>query len=167
MRWTSRCLTLRCRSPENVRALSSPPERQRFWARAGAVAGAACVVIAAGMLYRNWSEAGRSFRDLLKGPGTPVYQWVEADTRAFDVLPGEGKGWGPVAPEQGEIRYNLVAEMPVDVGLMDQARWSNRMDGWLAMRSSSTCFEGRVRKSASVCRMRSGRPQLIFVRDLR
>jgi hypothetical protein len=151
------------RSPENVRL--SP--RQQFWVRVVAVAGAACMLIAAGVLYRNWSEATSSMRYLLKGPGTPVYQWVESDARAFDVLPGEGKGWGPVAPQQGEIRYAVVAAMPVDVGLMDEAQWSNRMDGWLGMRSLSTCFEGRIRKTVRVCRMQSGRPQLIFVRDLR
>lgn len=142
-------------------------ERQQSWLRIAILLAFACMVVAALLLYRNWGEVHTALRTYLSRPGEPVYQWAESETRTLDFLPGEGKGWGPIQPQQGEIRYNVAAAMPVDAGLMDEAKWSNRMDAWLSMRSSSTCFKSNIRKSVSTCRMRTGRSQLVFVRDLR
>lgn len=154
------------RQTENVEALSSLSELQRFWIRLGIVVGLTCLVIAGGTLYRNWPHV----REMLlhwAGRDKPVYQWVESDVRTFDFLPGEGKGWGPITPQQGEIRYNIAASLPVDTGLMDDANWINRADGWGAMRTSSSCYEAGIRKATKQCHLTSGRPQLIFLRDQR
>lgn len=96
----------------------------------------------------------------------PVYQWVESDSRTFDFLPGEGKGWGPIDPQQGEIRYDIRAALPVDTGLMD-SKWADRMDAWNFLSRNATCFETNIRKSTKSCRMTTGKAQVIFIRDRR
>jgi hypothetical protein len=133
--------------------------------RTGIAAGAICALIAAGIFIDNLIDPKSVFRKI-GGAHAPVYQWVESDSREFDFLPGEGKAWGPVDPQQGEIRYQIKSTLPVDTGLMD-TKWAERMDAWAAMRTGSSCFEKGIRKSAKVCRMNTGKPQLIFVRDLR
>lgn len=141
-------------------------EPQRFLIRLGIVAGLMCLVIAGAIVYRHWTQV-RGMLRYLAGPSKPVYQWGESDVRTFDFLPGEGKGWGPITPQEGEIRYNIVASLPVDTGLMDNDNWVNRADGWEAMRTSSSCYEAGVRKATKQCHLQSGRSQLIFIRDQR
>jgi hypothetical protein len=136
-----------------------------FWVRFAIAAGALCVLVAAGIFFENLTNPRSVFRKI-SSPADPVYRWVESDARTFDFMPGEGKAWGPVEPQQGEVHYEIKASLPVDTGLMD-GKWADRMDGWGAMKTVSSCYEGAIRKSAKVCRMRSGKPQLIFVRDLR
>jgi len=123
------------------------------------------MLIAAYVFYDGMTNPQNVFRKF-GGPRDPVYQWVETDARTFDFMPGEGKAWGPVDPQQGEIRYQIKSAMAVDTGLMD-AKWADRMDGWAAMRRASVCYEESIRKSAKICRMKTGKSHLIFVRDLR
>jgi len=33
----------------------------------------------------------------------PVFGWVQSDDRTFSFLAGEGKAWGPIDPQQGDI----------------------------------------------------------------
>jgi hypothetical protein len=139
--------------------------RRLFWVRAGIAAGALCVLAAVGIFVENLTNPQSIFHNIGK-PGDPVYQWVESDARTFDFLPGEGKACGPIEPQQGEVHYGIKSFLPVDTGLMD-IKWADRMDGWGAMRTASSCYEGAIRKSAKVCRINTGKPQLIFVRDLR
>jgi hypothetical protein len=96
----------------------------------------------------------------------PVYQWVQAEDKTLSFLPGEGKAWGPVEPQGGEIHYAISSYLPVDTGLMG-AEWAERMDGWSAMKSTSTCYEGRITSSSKICRMETAKPYLIFIRDIR
>ena len=139
--------------------------RRLLWVRSAIASGAVCVLVAVGIFYENVTNPQSIFRSIGK-PGEPAYQWVESDARTFDFLPGEGKAWGPIEPQQGEVRYDIKSLMPVDTGLME-SKWAERMDAWGAMRTASTCYESRIRKSAKVCRMNTGKPQLIFIRDLR
>jgi hypothetical protein len=97
----------------------------------------------------------------------PVYQWVQSEDRTFDFLPGESKAWGPFDPRDGKIRYVINSHLPVDTGLMDQAQWGEDTGAWSAMKKSSACYESRIRSSAKTCPVASGKPQLIFVRDVR
>lgn len=137
----------------------------RFWVRFGLIAGGICALIAAAIFYDNTVNPRSVFRRIWQSRD-PVYQWMESDNRSFDFLPGEGKAWGPIDPQQGEVRYNIKSSLPVETGLME-TKWADRVDAWISMPSKSTCFESGVRKAAKDCHMKSGRPQLIFIRDLR
>ncbi len=106
------------------------------------------------------------FRKVFLRPA-PVYRWVQFDDKTFSFLPGEGKAWGPVDPQQGEIHYALNSYLPVDTGLMDLAEWGEKMDAWSAMKTSSICYESKIVSSSKVCQVQSGKPQLIFIRDVR
>ena len=136
-----------------------------MWIRTGIVSVVVCTLVALGLLFQAIRNP-KSFFARLSQQRDPVYQWVESDLRSFDFMPGEGKAWGPVDPQQGEIRYSIRATMPVDIGLMD-SKWADRMDAWGYMHTSATCFESKVRKSAKACKLTTAKPQLIFVRDLR
>lgn len=96
-----------------------------------------------------------------------VYRWVQSDDRTFSFLPGEGKAWGPVEPQQGEVRYAIRSYLPVDTGLMDVDAWGERGDAWDAMRTASICYQGKIVQAAKTCAIASGKPQLIFIRDVR
>jgi hypothetical protein len=95
-----------------------------------------------------------------------VYQWVQSQDKTFSFLPGEGKAWGPVEPQGGEIHYTISAYLPVDTGLMG-TEWAERMDGWSAMKTSSSCYEGKIVASSKICQMKNDKPYLIFIRDIR
>jgi hypothetical protein len=97
----------------------------------------------------------------------PVYRWVQSDDRTFSFLPGEGKAWGPVNPQQGEIRYSIRSYLPVDTGLMEQDVWGERGDAWDAMKKASNCFQGKTVQASKTCPIRNGKPHLIFIRDVR
>lgn len=97
----------------------------------------------------------------------PVYKWVQSDDRTFSFLAGEGKAWGPIDPQQGEVRYSFRSYLPLDVGLMQQDVWENRGDAWDAMKKSSTCFESKTVLASKICAVPNGKSQLIFMRDLR
>ncbi|HEY6307487.1 MAG TPA: hypothetical protein VI488_13625 [Candidatus Angelobacter sp.] len=131
---------------------------------ASAAAGAVIVLIVAGIIYDRKNNPHTIFR-FGKGP-EPVYQWIQSEDKAFSFLPGEGKAWGPVEPQGGEIRYAISAYLPVDTGLMD-AQWAERMDGWSAMKTSSSCYESKIKSSSKACPMPNQKPYLIFIRDLR
>ncbi len=100
-------------------------------------------------------------------PEPPVYRWVQSDDRTFSFLPGEGKAWGPVEPQQDEIRYAIRAYLPVDTGLMDLEIWGERGDAWDAMKTASTCYQGKLVEASKACLIRNGKQQLIFIRDVR
>jgi hypothetical protein len=100
-------------------------------------------------------------------PQPPVYRWVQSDDKTFSFLPGEGKAWGPIEPQQGEIRYHIRAYLPVDTGLMAQDPWGDRGDAWGAMKTASSCYQGKIVQASKVCPIQSGKAQLIFIRDVR
>jgi hypothetical protein len=97
----------------------------------------------------------------------PVYKWVQSDDRTFSFLPGEGKAWGPIDPQQGEVRYSFRSYLPLDIGLMQQDIWENRGDAWDVMKKSSICYEGKTVQASKTCPIANGKAQLIFMRDLR
>lgn len=97
----------------------------------------------------------------------PVYKWVQSDDRTFSFLAGEGKAWGPIEPQQGEVRYSFRSYLPLDIGLMQQDLWENRGDAWEAMKKVSTCFDSKSVQASKACSIASGKAQLIFMRDLR
>lgn len=121
------------------------------------------ILVAAGLGYdvRKWHV----FRFGKSEP--PVYQWIQSEDKTFDFLPGEGKAWGPIEPQGGEIRYVINAYLPVDTGLMENDKWAESMEGWRLMKTSSVCYQGRVTSSSKICRMPKDKPYLIFIRDLR
>jgi hypothetical protein len=96
----------------------------------------------------------------------PVYQWVQSEDKTLTVLPGEGKAWGPIEPQAGEIHYAISAYLPVDIGLMG-VEWVDRMDGWAVMKTSSSCYENKIVSSSKVCQVPNDKPYLIFIRDIR
>ena len=100
-------------------------------------------------------------------PAPQVYRWVQSDDRTFSFLPGEGKAWGPVDPQQGEVRYDIRSYLPVDTGLMDLGIWGERGDAWGAMKTASTCYQGSIVQATKSCPLADGKSQLIFVRDIR
>lgn len=95
----------------------------------------------------------------------PVYQWVQSEDKTLSFLPGESKAWGPVEPQQGEIHYVINSYLPVDTGLIEEAQWDQNTDG--TMRKSAACYEGKIVHSSKSCPIATGKPQLIFIRDLR
>jgi hypothetical protein len=105
-------------------------------------------------LHFGWSEP-------------PVYQWVQSEDKIFSFLPGEGRAWGPVEPQGGEIRYVINAFLPIATGLMESKKWADSMEGWRAMKTSSVCYQGKITSSSKTCRMPNDKPYLIFMRDLR
>lgn len=123
------------------------------------------MLVAAGIFLDDMYDPHSIFRGIGR-LRAPVYQWVETDNRTFDFLPGEGKGWGPIDPQQGEVRYDIRAALPVDTGLMD-SKWADRMDAWSSLSHNASCFESNVRKSVKSCRLSTGKAQVIFIRDRR
>lgn len=97
----------------------------------------------------------------------PVYRWVQSDDRTFSFLPGEGKAWGPIDPQQGEVRYSVRSYLPLDIGLLPQDPWENRGDAWDAMKKASNCYENKTVQASKACPVANGKTQLIFMRDLR
>jgi hypothetical protein len=97
----------------------------------------------------------------------PLYRWVQSDDKTFSFLPGEGKAWGPVEPQQGEIRYDIRSYLPVDTGLMAQDPWGERGDAWDAMKTASSCYQGKIVQASKACPIQNGKPHLIFIRDVR
>ena len=97
----------------------------------------------------------------------PVYRWVQSDDRTFSFLPGEGKAWGPIDPQQGEIRYSVRSYLPIDTGLLQQDTWGERGDAWDVMKTASTCYQSKVVQASKTCPIQSGKPHLIFMRDVR
>ncbi len=146
-------------------------KRSRRWFQgslavaAGVAAGIVILLIAAGFGY-DVRNIPHGILSLVKRK-PPVYQWVQGEDKTFSFLPGEGKAWGPVSPQAGEIRYAISSYLPVDTGLMESAQWAERMDGWSSMKMASTCYEGKITSSSKICRMPSDKPYLIFIRDLR
>jgi hypothetical protein len=129
---------------------------------ASVAAGAVIVLIVVGLIR------GRSLGSIFSfgKAAPPVYQWVQSEDKTLTVLPGEGKAWGPVEPQAGEIHYAISAYLPVDIGLMG-AEWADRMDGWAVMKTSSSCYESKIVSSSKVCQVTSDKPYLIFIRDIR
>lgn len=123
------------------------------------------VLIAAGFGYDVGSVPRRIVRIFKRDP--PVYKWVQSDDRTFSFLPGEGKAWGPVGPEQGEVRYNIRSYLPVDTGLMAVDVWGERGDAWEAMKTASTCYRSKILEASQACPVAGGKQQLIFIRDIR
>jgi hypothetical protein len=123
------------------------------------------LVVAAGLGY-DLRTIPRRIINLVK-PSPPVYKWVQSDDKMFSFLPGEGKAWGPVDPQQGEVRYDIRTYLPVDTGLMDLGIWGERGDAWDAMKTASTCYQGKVVQASKACPIQNGKPQLIFIRDVR
>lgn len=159
--------------PSCGRSLASPQARS-LWVRSGRAAvvtivltatGMVCLLVAASFGYDIRTIPHRIFR-IGKGK-PPVYQWIQAEDKTFSFLAGEGKAWGPIEPQGGEIRYVISAALPVDTGLMERAAWEERMDAWNSMKTSSTCYESKIMSSSKVCRVSSDKPYLIFIRDLR
>jgi hypothetical protein len=130
---------------------------------ASVAAGAVILLIVIGFV-RGRNNPGSIFSFGRAAP--PVYQWVQSEDKTFSVLPGEGKAWGPVDPQGGEIHYAISAYLPVDTGLMG-TEWAERMDGWAAMKTSSSCYEAKVVSSSKICQMKDDKPYLIFFRDIR
>ena len=97
----------------------------------------------------------------------PVYRWVQSEDRTFSFLAGEGKAWGPIDPQQGEVRYSFRSYLPLDIGLMPQDPWENRGDAWSSMKTASTCYESKTVQESKICPIANGKAQLIFMRDLR
>lgn len=143
-----------------------PRKPSRAGVRVRLAVGILGLLIAAGIFYDNMTNPHSIFRKIGQ-TSPPVYQWVQSDDRTFDVLPGEGKAWGPVDPQQGEIHYDISAALPVDTGLMENGTWGERMDAWDSMKAASVCYESKILKSSKVCRMQTGKPYLIFIRDVR
>ncbi len=131
---------------------------------ASVAAGVVVLLIAAGFGYDVRNIPHRILSLVNRKP--PVYQWVQGEDKTFSFLPGEGKAWGPVTPQAGEIRYAISSFLPVDTGLMESS-WAERMDGWSSMKTASTCYESRITSSSKICRMPSDKPYLIFIRDPR
>jgi hypothetical protein len=123
------------------------------------------LVVAAGLGLDVRSVTRRVFRLFKSEP--PVYQWVQSEDKTLTFLPGEGKAWGPVEPQGGEIHYVINAYLPVDIGLMESEKWTESMEGWRAMKTSSICYQARTKSSSKACSMPTGKPYLIFIRDLR
>ena len=134
---------------------------------AGAIlaAGSVGLLVAASFGFNIGAIAHRILRFGKTEP--PVYQWIQGEDKKFDFLAGEGKAWGPLAPQGGEIRYVISAALPVDTGLMEQAQWAERMDGWISMKNASICYENKITSSSKICRMPTEKPYLIFIRDRR
>jgi hypothetical protein len=128
------------------------------------IAAAAILTLAIFAIVHDFRTNPRSIFRFNSGP--PVYQWVQAEDKIFTVLPGEGKAWGPIDPEGGEIHYAISAYLPVDTGLMG-TEWAQRMDGWSLMKSESSCYESKIRSSSKICRIEGAKPYLIFIRDVR
>jgi hypothetical protein len=123
------------------------------------------VLVAAGLGYDVKSASRRLFRFGKSDP--PVYQWFQSEDKIFSMLPGEGKAWGPLQPQGGEIRYVINAYLPVDTGLMENEKWSQSMEGWRLMKTSSVCYESKIKSSSKTCQMPNDKPYLLFIRDLR
>jgi hypothetical protein len=132
---------------------------------ASLAAGAVVLLVAASLGYDIRDISRKVFRFGPSGP--PVYQWVQSEDKIFDFLPGEGKAWGPVTPQEGEIHYVINAFLPLDTGLMDSEKWSDSMEGWRVMKTSSICYEGKITSASKTCRMPNDKPYLIFMRDVR
>jgi hypothetical protein len=132
---------------------------------ASLAAGAVVLLVAASLGYDIRDISRTVFRFGQSGP--PVYEWVQSEDKTFDFLPGEGKAWGPVTPQGGEIRYVINAFLPLDTGLMDSAKWTDSMEGWRVMKTSSICYERKITSASKICRMPNDKPYLIFMRDVR
>jgi hypothetical protein len=147
----------------------APVRRSPRWfqasiaAVASVAAGAVIVLLVIGVI-RDRNNPLSIFRF---GKGKPpVYQWVQGEDKTLSILPGEGKAWGPLEPQGGEIRYTLSAYLPVDTGLMGM-EWADKMDGWSAMKTSASCYEARIVTSSKICQMKHDKPYLFFIRDVR
>jgi hypothetical protein len=125
------------------------------------------VLIAAFLFFDITTNPHSMFRNVFFWRSEPVYKWVQSEDRTFSFLPGEGKAWGPFDPQQGEIHYDIRAYLPVDTGVMDQSRWGEKADAGSAMNKSATCYESRIVSAKKVCPIATGKPQLIFIRDIR
>lgn len=146
-------------------------KRNRRWIYAAMAVGASLAAILAVLLVAaafgyDISTLPRRIVSLVK-PQPPVYRWVQSDDKTFSFLPGEGKAWGPVEPQQGEIRYAIRSYFPVDTGLMAQDIWGERGDAWDAMKTGSTCYQGKIVQASKTCPIQDGKPHLIFIRDVR
>jgi hypothetical protein len=146
----------------------APVRRSPRWFQASIAVGASLAAGAVILLIVIGLVRGRNLGSIFSfgKASPPVYQWVQSEDKIFSVLAGEGKAWGPIAPQGGEIHYAISAYLPVDTGLMG-AEWADRMDGWAAMKTSSSCYEGRIVSSSKVCQMKDDKPYLIFIRDIR
>lgn len=129
------------------------------------VAAAAVVLLIVAGIVHDIRTNPRSIFTFGKGR-PPVYQWVQSEDKTLSFLPGEGKAWGPVEPQGGEIHYAVSSYLPVDTGLMG-AEWAERMDAWSLMKSSSSCYESKITSSSKICRIENAKPYLIFIRDIR
>jgi len=121
------------------------------------------VLIAAFIFFDVATNPHSIVRSIFHRP-EPVYQWVQADDRTFSVLPGESKAWGPFEPQQGKIRYVINSYLPVDTGLIEESQWEN-MDS--AMKKASACYETKIKRADKTCTVETGKPQLVFIRDVR
>jgi hypothetical protein len=133
-------------------------------ARWGLPAAVGIVLIAACILFDLTMNPHSVFRAIFRR-AEPVYQWVQSEDRTFSVLPGESKAWGPIEPQQGKIRYVITAYLPVDTGLIEESQWGENTEA--AMKKASACYEGRIKSSDKTCQVTTGKPQLIFIRDVR
>jgi hypothetical protein len=134
---------------------------------AGAVVAAGLILLAVAAIFGfDVRTVPSRVLSLMRRPA-PVYRWAQSDDRTFSFLPGEGKAWGPVDPQQGEVRYDIRSYLPVDTGLMAVDAWGERADAWDVMKAASTCYQGKIVQAAKSCPIQSGKPQLIFIRDIR
>jgi hypothetical protein len=139
------------------------PKKPSLVVRWGIPAAVGAVLIAAFVFFDVITNPHGVLRNIFRR-AEPVYQWVQADDRTFAILPGESKAWGPFEPQQGKIRYVISAYLPVDTGLMEESQWENTD---AAMKKTSACYQSKIKGSDKTCAVATGKPQLIFVRDVR
>ena len=132
--------------------------------RLGIPAAVGVVLIAACIFFDVTMNPHSIFRSIFQR-AEPVYQWVQTEDRTLSVLSGESKAWGPFEPQQGKIRYVINSYLPVDTGLIEESQWNDSMEG--ALKKASACFESKIKRSDKTCTVETGKPQLIFVRDVR